>query len=270
RRRIAAWQDYHAIEQDEEAGRRFRLVTSALPLAESVDRVIAEARFMGENGTPPDIIVIDTLSRALAGGNENDSGDMGRLVMAAERIRETTGATVLAVHHSGKDQANGARGHSLLRGAVDFEIETRKRGDLSAEIVLHKQKDGDAGLSLNVDMVSVELGHDDDGDPVTSLVPIKGDDSAPTPSKRKLPETASAGLECLRRAIAEQGQPAPASNHIPAGVSTVTKTMFRTHLELGGIINAEGNPREQMRRIIVTLKERGFIGVWGENVWTVT
>ena len=68
-------------------------------------------------------IVVDTLSRALAGGDENSPVDMGRIVVAADRIRAETGAHFTYVHHTGKDAARGARGHSLLRAATDTEIE---------------------------------------------------------------------------------------------------------------------------------------------------
>ena len=74
------------------------------------------------------LVVIDTLARALAGGNENAPEDMGALIGNAKRIQEATGAAVLFVHHSGKDTSRGSRGHSSLKGAADLEIEvTRTR-----------------------------------------------------------------------------------------------------------------------------------------------
>ncbi len=50
---------------------------------------------------------------------------MGALVRCMDLIRQETGACVLFVHHSGKDAAKGARGHSLLRAAIDTEIEVK-------------------------------------------------------------------------------------------------------------------------------------------------
>jgi RecA-family ATPase len=58
-------------------------------------------------------VVIDTLSRALAGGNENAPDDMGALVINTDKVRQLTGAALIYIHHSGKDAALGARGHSL-------------------------------------------------------------------------------------------------------------------------------------------------------------
>jgi hypothetical protein len=35
-------------------------------------------------------------------------------------------------------------------------------------------------------------------------------------------------------------------------------------------VNEDGNPREQFRRIRVTLQEQGYIGVWDDFVWVNT
>jgi hypothetical protein len=64
--------------------------------------------------SPISLVVVDTLSRAFAGGNENESTDMGAFVANMDALRAATGAHVAIVHHTGKDKARGARGHSLL------------------------------------------------------------------------------------------------------------------------------------------------------------
>lgn len=84
-----------------------------------------------------ELIVIDTLSRALSGGDENSSVDMGKLVSTLDIIRQKTGAHLMVVHHSGKDQARGARGHSLLRAATDTELELSDQ----KELWVRKQRD---------------------------------------------------------------------------------------------------------------------------------
>jgi RecA-family ATPase len=90
-------------------------------------------------------IVVDTLSRAMAGGNENSPEDMGLIVMAADKIRAATGAHFTYVHHTGKDAARGARGHSLLRAATDTEIEVA-----GSIITVEKQRDMEGGYSLSL------------------------------------------------------------------------------------------------------------------------
>ena len=111
----------------------------------------------------PGLIVIDTLSRAMAGGDENSSVDMGALVKNLDRLRAATSAHVLVVHHTGKDKARGARGHSLLRAATDTEIEVE-----NGVISVTKQRDLDREWSSGFDLEPRVLGVDADGDAVRS------------------------------------------------------------------------------------------------------
>lgn len=125
----------------------------------------------------PHLIVIDTLSRVMAGGDENSAADMTALIRNIDAIRAATGATTLLVHHTGKDAARGARGHSSLRAATDTEIEIANEDGARAAIVT-KQRDHNGGETFAFDLKSVSLGHDQDGDEVTSCVvePVDSDD----------------------------------------------------------------------------------------------
>jgi hypothetical protein len=89
------------------------------------------------------LVVIDTLARCMVGGDENSSRDMTLAVGAMEELR-STGATVQAVHHTGKNIDQGMRGHSSLLGAVDTAIEVL--GDRRAfKVTVTAQKDGLSG-----------------------------------------------------------------------------------------------------------------------------
>ncbi|MGJ0504191.1 MAG: helicase RepA family protein [Methylocystis sp.] len=110
-------------------------------------------------------IIVDTLSRALAGGDENSPVDMGRIVMAADRIRAEIGAHFTYVHHTGKDTARGARGHSLLRAATDTEIEVS-----AGALKVTKQRDMEGGEAYGFKLTDVYIGDDPEGQPVRSAV----------------------------------------------------------------------------------------------------
>lgn len=116
------------------------------------------------------LVVIDTLSRALSGGDENASTDMGAIVKNIDRIRQETGATVLAVHHCGKDENKGARGHSILRAAVDTELEISDAKKFPGIKLIRptKQRDFDCGTALSFQLESVEIGKTGDGKAITS------------------------------------------------------------------------------------------------------
>lgn len=114
---------------------------------------------------PIRLIVIDTLSRAMAGGNENDSMDMGEFVKNITFIKERFKSHVLIVHHSGKDAAKGARGHSLLRAAVDTEIEITN-GLLSTT----KQRDMEFAKPIGFELKTTQLAISSKGKPITSCI----------------------------------------------------------------------------------------------------
>ena len=75
------------------------------------------------------------------------------------------------------------------------------------------------------------------------------------------------GLKILRNCIADHPVEIPPSREVPAGVTGVTIDLWRRSLECGGVINPKGNPREQHKRIIVTLQAHEIIRVWAEYVW---
>lgn len=111
------------------------------------------------------MIVVDTLARAMAGGDENLAKDMGVFVTHIDRLRAATGATADIIHHTGKDKAKGARGSSALRAATDTELEIEP-GRLSVA----KQRDLAKVDDFAFELESVEVGHRADGKPVTACV----------------------------------------------------------------------------------------------------
>ena len=117
------------------------------------------------------LIVIDTLSRALVGGDENSGHDMGRLVYYADLIRRETNAHLSFVHHSGKNKALGARGHSSLRAAVDTEIEiSREEGDNHSVVRFVKQREMEMIDDKAFSLKSVVIGVNNFTEEITSCV----------------------------------------------------------------------------------------------------
>lgn len=114
-------------------------------------------------GVPVALIVVDTLARALAGGDENSSVDMGQIVTNFDRLRESTSAHLMIVHHSGKNVAAGARGHSSLRAATDTEIEVA-----DGVVEVRKQRDLDGSWARGFDLEVQTLGENARGTLVTS------------------------------------------------------------------------------------------------------
>jgi hypothetical protein len=118
-------------------------------------------------GAEGGVVVVDTLSRSMPGADESSSVDMGQAIAGANAIQRGLGGLVLLVHHTGKDASKGLRGHSSLLAALDAAIEVRRDGD-ARSFSLTKAKDGQDGLQHHFTLDVVNLGIDDDGDPITS------------------------------------------------------------------------------------------------------
>ncbi len=182
---------------------RFGLIPCALNLMDPstdvddlVQTVVQAARDIEESVS---MIVIDTVARAMVGGDENTGVDMARLVGACDRIRAKTGATLLLIHHAGKDESRGARGHSSLRAALDTEIEVSKDDALKTHYAkVTKQRDlGGAGEKLAFKLVPVELSLDEWGNPVTACAVVAEDCEQKAAGPRRLTAAQQAVLAYL-------------------------------------------------------------------------
>jgi len=110
------------------------------------------------------LCIIDTLSSAFAGVDEN-SVDMATVVNQAKYIQDLLKCAVLIVHHMGKDASAGLRGHSSLRGNVEQSIQISGFSNPRMMIV-DKIKDEKVGDQTQFDLLGIEVGIDDEGEPM--------------------------------------------------------------------------------------------------------
>ena len=177
--RIEALKQSHALGPHEALP--FWLMPGVVNLTEDgedgVWAFIEECRALGIN---PELVVIDTLSQSMAGADENGPKDMTKAIALASLIMKELGCAVLIVHHSGKNEAMGARGHSSLRAATDTELEVKETADTAYRIRASKQKESETGAEWFHRLETVELGLDEDGDPITSAIlkPLDGREAA--------------------------------------------------------------------------------------------
>jgi hypothetical protein len=182
RKRLAAYQQFHGIEL---TGVTLSILAASPNLMESREAVDVVAGIEGSGGA--DVVVLDTFAQVTPGANENAGEDVGRAIAHCRRIHERTGALVVLIHHSGKDATKGARGWSGLRAAADAEIEVLRTESGVRTLRLSKSKDGEDGLSWAFDLQVVQLGIDEDGDPITSCVVQPAEMPEPTDTKRRGP-----------------------------------------------------------------------------------
>lgn len=165
------------------AGLLFADVTTAVQFLqfEDVQLLVNAIRIAeAQAGEKCALVVVDTLARAMAGGDENGTQDMGLLVKGCDLVRRETGATVLLVHHSGKDPTKGARGSGSLRAAIDTEIEVSGQAN-PRHAKVTKQRDLPSGDVFAFDLEPVTIGTDPEtGEPFTACVVTHREGAAAT------------------------------------------------------------------------------------------
>ncbi|CCW28930.1 Putative DNA primase (fragment) [Xenorhabdus nematophila F1] len=171
-RRIKAWE----IVNGQAVENMYLINTPVFPAspAEVHELVIAAQQVEAETGQPVRLIILDTLARCFGGADENDSKDMGAFVRGCDELKAKTGASILVVHHSGKDESKGARGSSAFRAALDVEYKISREGKKDGALVIActKMKDAEEPETQAYDMRVVELFTDKDGEDITSLALI--------------------------------------------------------------------------------------------------
>nr|WP_213396474.1 AAA family ATPase [Yoonia sp.] len=216
---------------------------------------------------PPALLIIDTLALTFGDGLENEAGDMAQYVKQVSALGAPFNCHVMLIHHPGKDASRGMRGSSVLRAAIDTEIiiETNARhGIRTAKIT--KQREGATGQTVGFELEVVELGTDEDGDPITScvVVPI----SATSTQRRKVPTgNAKAALQALHDALEAHGRQVP---HFPAATGNAVEksTWYEAFLANQGNKNLKSeSSRKNFKRAATWLEENGYIETQGEYVW---
>lgn len=140
----------------------FKLLPSSVAVStgEELDALIPEILALNIS---PALIILDTLARNFGPGDENSQKDMNAFVRGVDRLIEATGAAVLVVHHTGKDDTKGERGSSAFRGALDTSIFVKRKGrtvTLINKAPHGKQKDAEEfeDIHLAAATVAFEMG----------------------------------------------------------------------------------------------------------------
>ncbi len=119
----------------------------------------------------PALVVIDTMSQTFP-GDENSAQEVAEyLRTVGSLIRSRFNCVVLIVHHSGHSATERPRGSSAILANVDFMYGVfRDEGEHIATMECAKVKDGDKLAQVTFGLEKVVLGHDEDGDEISSLV----------------------------------------------------------------------------------------------------
>jgi hypothetical protein len=198
---------------------------------------------------PLGIVVIDTHNASTRGSSEIKSDDIGKIMQHHDILADITGVRPWLVGHTnsegkhrGNEQLFNAYETSMLIKRMHENDDPRKpeRRDDNGRVIrrskMEKQRDGSDHVHWDFVLQEVNIGTDEDGDPITSMVsvapsvpeqhehqhaPARGD----RPEGIWLNDTMVGQFQALLRAIDEFGAPPPASLNLPRSVDRVITTV---------------------------------------------
>ncbi|UEM08444.1 helicase RepA family protein [Bradyrhizobium barranii subsp. barranii] len=262
---------YFALERAELTGRRivahaFRdQLPSKLPIAvisepldlldpACVDRVVRTVEeFEKTTGTHIALIIIDTYSKAIAGGDEDKAQTQNLAAMNIQRIHDRLCgcAHIATIGHTGKNPSAGERGSNAKLGHVDMAVQIS--GDKVRTATIVKANDQPEGLIASFEMEEVVVcskwsdGSDRDPYTVAILAAATPATEARTASQRTTGKQTQA-LDALARVITTHGQD-----------GAVHPDYWKGELARDGLIRPEDkNPRATFARIRKGLSQHIF------------
>jgi AAA domain len=219
----------------------------------------AAAHFEHAYGVPVTLIWVDTYITAAglnSSGDDNDAAATQKAFSTLRFIAAHSKAFVVTIDHLGKVIEAGTRGSSGKEGNADTVLATLADREITGAVsngrmAVRKQRDGISGFEVPFVPEMIDLGLDEDGDPVTAIVLRWNKQQRERPNKK--PKSKDAELLChvLAEVIARQGfafQPDPGGPAVQACHDSVLRAAFyeRRH--------AEGTPKQKLDRRRVAYK----------------
>lgn len=128
-------------------------------------------------GQPLKVIVLDTLTKAMSGGDQNSAEDTAKLFDIIQLLRaKGITATIVFIHHKTKSVGT-PRGSSNIEAEADVLLDVSKEGDLVSMKVARARSIED-GQVYHFRLEGIDLGKNKQGLPMAGVVPIpvnKGD-----------------------------------------------------------------------------------------------
>lgn len=241
----------------------FQLIGDGINLLDEahVNGLCIEAReardeMLAEAGLELGLIIIDTTSASMPGGNENSGEDMSLVLAAGQKIGQAAGALVLFIAHPGKDEGRGVRGWSGQTGNIDAQIylsPSEDDKDLAIGVV-QKLKDGEDGERFAYRLQEIGMGYDAEGDRITSAYPVFEDPPMLEGKGKKAASRLSPGGTLLMRGLrllVEEGQcsPAPRVPGVKVGTMAVKRVALRERVITMGWAEDDDKPDTVKRNI---------------------
>jgi energy-coupling factor transporter ATP-binding protein EcfA2 len=217
-----------------------------------------------ESGMNISLVVFDTLSRSIPGGDENSAEDMTMAVLAADMLRDRFKCATAYVHHSGKDPDKGARGHSALFAAADLVLRVH-----DGAATVDKVRDGVSGERFPFTLEPIQIGLDSDSEPVMTCLLNAADHSRPSTKPDPTGKNQRVVLKELRLLVNDKGESMPGTSTIPKGVRAVSyQDLVERMLPKLPDMKAF-TARQRISQSVVSLQSTSHVGVQGDYIWLI-
>jgi hypothetical protein len=231
----------------------------------------AAAHFQQTYKVPVTLLWVDTMITAagFAPGEENDAAATQKALTTLQKVASRTGTLVMAVDHIGKTLEAGTRGSSNKEASVDTVLATladrETSGDVAnSRLATRKQRDGISGFETPFAPETVELGADEDGDPVSAIVLSWGERKRAQPTT-PLPVNAQLLLRVLKGVASAQGVPlvpTPGAGVVQAVRVTALRDEFYSQYPADDGKRGRGSKRRMaFKRAMEALQARPLIAV---------
>jgi hypothetical protein len=152
----------------------------------------AAAKMKADFGLPLVAIFIDTMVLAAGytkDGADNDTATTNAVLRAMAELATRTGCFVFGIDHFGKDVNVGTRGNSVKEGNADLVLALLGDRSITGEIsntklAIRKRRGGANGQEFSFTTRTVDMGVDQHGRPVTTLVLDWGKTAEPPKDRR--------------------------------------------------------------------------------------
>lgn len=266
-RRIEAYREKHGLHEED---LHFYLLKSAphLNKPDSSGPIVQLLNTLERSFGPIRALIIDTLAAATVGMDENESSQMGALINSVQEIASEIETTVILVHHTGKDVERGARGHSSLGAAVDFQINVSRAKEI-VTLRLAKLRDDIPDSAFDFALEPIEIGLDEDGEPVTGIT-VRFDGVQNFSAAAAAPK-GQAGLmwNLLRDLIQSKGIDISQHCSVPPGTRGCRIEELRQGCETVQLTSSlrQASRKAAFDRAFQNLLDADLIGREGEFVW---
>lgn len=216
--RIKAWEKENLTS----CPKNFKIILENFNLTNEKE-VNELANVIIDNQMQGSVLVLDTLSQSTPGSDENSSADMSLNINHLKLLQERTNSLLILIHHTGKDENKGLRGHSSLRACLDTSLKVS--GDKNKRSwILEKSKDSEDQVSYGFKLKVVELGRDSDDEIISSCV-IERDHSTVFAKKEPSGSQQRAAFKLIKQVLSNvSGAQIP----VELAVSEVSKNLAAT------------------------------------------